>query len=158
MFQHYKLFWDGSGRAWKPGAQLAPPLQRESCRLRGLLGVDTTGGVKALASTFAIFLDKEAEFRASQGQIIPRPKSSSEKQRDLLGAPPWWVWQVVWCADLELPTYIAFTFLPNTKATWATCYSWISQGMRHLVPGTQSHLLYVDGKGESKSLCLGVAV
>lgn len=54
---------------------------------------------------------------------------------------------MVWRADLELPIYIAFTFLPNTKATWATPYSWISQGMRHLVPGTQSHLALCTWEG-----------
>lgn len=50
---------------------------------------------------------------------------------------------VLCCADLELPVYIAFTFLPHTNATRATPYSWISQGTGHLVPGTQSHLLFV---------------
>lgn len=50
---------------------------------------------------------------------------------------------VLCCANLELPVYIAFSFLSHTNATWATPYSWIFQGMGHLVPGTQSHLLYV---------------
>lgn len=169
MFQHYKLFWDGSGKVWMPGAQLASPLQRGSCGCWGLLGVETTCRTKHHRLPLLLFF----QIKGGENSTIEPPigiqgkpgtdhtKTKVEQKdllrKDLLRASSWGVWQ--WCG---IQTWSYLFILPSHSCLiqmqpGPLCNLGSPKGWGTRCLGLNLTCSIEMGRG-SKSLCLSVAV